>query len=159
VTAPTLAPGELGEVVVTLENRGLATWTGDFRLGAATGCPDAAAMNTLAWEPADGYANGVGDARVFLAQPVAPGESVTIHVPVRAPAEPGTYVFAARMVHENVAWFGVTAQFAIEVRAPTDGATGNSDEASSGCSSSGATTGSLPLLLALLAMRRRRTTG
>jgi uncharacterized protein (TIGR03382 family) len=144
--------------VITLENRGLATWTDEFRLGAATGCPDAAAANSVAWEPTAGYANGVGDARVFLAEPVAPGESVTIHVPVRAPTQPGTYVFAARMVHENVAWFGVTAQFPIEVRAPGDDAIVSGDETSSGCSSSGATTGSLPLLLALLAMRRRRST-
>jgi hypothetical protein len=152
VSAATMAPGEVGDVAVTLENRGTVTWTDEFRLGAATGCPDAAAMNTVAWEPSNGYANSIGDARVFLAQPVAPGETVTVHVPVRAPSEPGSYVFAARMVHENVAWFGATTQIAIDVRAPAVLA----DEAANGCSSS-RTNGSLwPLLVALVLLRFAR---
>lgn len=158
-TATTIAPGEVGDVVVTLENRGTVTWTDGFRLGAATGCPDAAAMNAIAWEPASGYANSTSDARVFLAHPVAPGESITIHVPVRAPTEPGTYLFAARMVHEGVNWFGATTKVAVEVQAPTVG--GDDDDntetaTSSGCSSS-RTNGALwPLLVGLLLLRRRR---
>lgn len=154
VTAAAIAPGEVGDVVVTLENRGTATWTDEFRLGAATGCPDAAAMNTLAWEPTTGYANSIGDARVFLAQPVAPGESVTVHVPVRAPTEPGTYVFAARMVHEGVAWFGATTQFSVEVRAPDGVISSDDDPSSGGCSSSGAN--GWAVLLGLFAIRQRR---
>jgi hypothetical protein len=150
VSAEAMAPGEVGDVVVTLENRGTVTWTDEFRLGAATGCPDAAATNTLAWEPTVGYANSIGDARVFLAHPVAPGESVTVHVPVRAPTEPGTYVFAARMVHENVAWFGATTQIAIDVRAPAV----STPETASGCSSTRAT--NAWWLLILFVVRRRR---
>jgi len=116
--------------------------------------PDTAATNTAAWEPASGYANSIGDARVFLAQPVAPGESVTVHVPVRAPPEAGTYVFAARMVHENVAWFGATTQIAIDVRAPA--ISNADDEAASGCSAT-RTNGALwPLLVGRLLLRRRR---
>lgn len=131
-------------MIVRLENRGGAAWTDGFRLGAATGCPDAAAANEIAWEPAAGYANGLGDARVSLPQPVAPDGVVEIRVSVRAPSEPGTYTFAARMVHEGVAWFGATATIPVEVVGGT-----TSDDArgsASGC----ATTSSAGHLLVLL---------
>ncbi|MBV8757977.1 MAG: hypothetical protein JO257_11895 [Deltaproteobacteria bacterium] len=123
IAAPTLAPGELGEVVVTVENKGSTTWTGEFRLGAAPGCPDAAAQNAIAWEPAAGYVHSVTDARVYLPHDVAPGESIDLHIPVRAPDAEGTYVFAARMVHEGVTWFGATATTTVTVAA--HGATGS----------------------------------
>lgn len=138
VEAPPLAPGELGEVVVTVENKGSATWSGEFRLGAAPGCPDAAATNAIAWEPAAGYANSITDARVFLPHDVAPGESVELHVPVRAPDATGTYPFAARMVHEGVTWFGATASATITVvdTGGTGGETTTTTHASGGCSTS-----------------------
>jgi len=170
VTAPVLAPGALGEVVVTVENKGSTTWSGEFRLGAAPGCPDAAAANAIAWEPAAGYANSISDARVFLPHDVAPGESIELHVPVRAPAAAGTYVFAARMVHEGVTWFGATAQATITVA--DAGSTGDGDTMtqpahSGGCSTTG-DGGWLVLVLAFArcapgsslwrrATRRRRT--
>ncbi len=154
VSAATIEAGQLGDVTITLENRGAATWSGDFRLGAATGCPDAAAQNELLWEPADGYGNGIGDARVFLAQPVAPGETVTVTVPVRAPVEPGTYTFAARMVHEGVAWFGATAQVRIDVVPP--GAQPNESGAATGCASTSGG-GLLFVLFALAALTRDRS--
>lgn len=103
-----------GEAIVTLTNRGSAPWGDDVRLGAASGCPDAAATNELAWAPADGYANGITDARAFLPGPVPPGGSVELHVPLAADA-PGTYRFAARMVQEGVAWFGQTVTVPIEI--------------------------------------------
>src|SRR6185312_870040 len=101
VVAPTLAPGAPGEVVVTLENRGTATWGEGWRLGAAPGCPDAASTNEVAWAPAAGagYANSPTDARVFLpASGVTPGATVELHVPIVAPMQPGSYEIAARMV-------------------------------------------------------------
>jgi hypothetical protein len=95
---PSLAPGSIGDVSITLTNRGASTWTAtDYRLAAGAGCPDSAHANELAWEPAAGagYASSIIDARIFLAADVAPGQSVTIHVPVRAPAQEGTYTVAA----------------------------------------------------------------
>ena len=103
------------EVVVTLVNRGADTWTANTRLAAASGCPDATATNQLAWAPVDGYVNDVLDARVFLPHDVAPGESIELRIPFTAPAEPGTYVFAARMVEEGVAFFGQTVRISIEI--------------------------------------------
>ncbi len=156
VSAPAIPAGQLGEVVVTLENRGSAPWTDSFRLGAATGCPDAAAANELVWEPTSGYASAIDDARVFLAAPVPPGGTIEVHVPVRAPETPGTYRFAARMVHEGVAWFGATAQVTIDVT-PFDGPSSEDDkpaELASGCSTTGGAGGLLLGLLALVLRRR-----
>ena len=75
VQLPALAPGQTGEAIVTIENRGTATWSDGFRLGAASGCPDAWDTNEVAWtpDPAAGYANGPTDARVYLPADVAPG--------------------------------------------------------------------------------------
>ena len=135
VAAPVLAPGQLGDVIVTVTNMGSMTWTGELRLGAAPGCPDAAAENAIAWEPDAGYAHSITDARVYLPHDVAPGESIDVHVPVRAPDAPGTYAFAARMVHEGVTWFGATATATITV-ADIGSAGGDTVDAphSGGCS-------------------------
>lgn len=163
IAMPALAPGELGDAVVTVENRGSTTWVASdgFRLGAAPGCPDAAAENAIAWEPTDGYANGITDARVYLPHDVAPGESIELHVPVRAPAQAGTYTFAARMVHEGVTWFGATATAPVTVadHAPGDGdATGDGatgDPHTGGCAAGGSA--SLWILAGLLCRKSRRT--
>jgi hypothetical protein len=159
ISAPPIAAGQLGEIVATLENRGGEAWIEDFRLGAAAGCPDAAATNELLWEPTSGYANGIGDARVFLAEDVPPGGIVEVRVPVRAPGTPGTYTFGARMVHEGVAWFGATAQAVVEVIPhDRDVDTDDPDDESvaSGCSTTSNNAGGLALLLLALAVRCRR---
>ena len=157
ITTPVLAPGELGDVVVTLENRGGAVWGANTRLGAAPGCPDAAAANELAWQPAngdDGYANGLGDARMFLPHDVGPGQSIELRIPVRAPDVPGTYRFAARMVDEGVAWFGSTAQASVEIQAPTAQAAAQTTSCAATSDASGAL---LYLFLAALLVARSRT--
>ncbi|HEX8954576.1 MAG TPA: glycosyl hydrolase, partial [Polyangia bacterium] len=66
---PSLAPGETRTVTLTVHNAGSATWSeaAKERLGAAPGCPSAAAKNALLFVPgASGYANSVDDARVLL---------------------------------------------------------------------------------------------
>ena len=124
VQMPALAPGAVGDVIVTLANHGSSTWSDGWRLGAAPGCPDAAATNAVTWAPVDGYANSVTDARVFLPMNVAPGASIDLHVPIVAPAAEGQYVFAARMVHEGVTWFGGTASGVLTVTADESGGSG-----------------------------------
>lgn len=170
VTAPAaIEAGTARIVVVTVENRGAATWPagGSVRLGAAAGCPVATARNELAWEPTDGYASGVDDARALLPGDVAPGASVDVAIPVRAPDAPGTYRFAARMVDEGVAWFGTTGATAIEV-APDDGDPTNDNpdqinpvKSDGGCNAGGADSGvvlglALGLAFALSSPRWRR---
>ncbi len=143
VAVPTLAPGETGEVIVTLTNRGSATWTDGWRLGAGAGCPDAAETNAIAWAPAAGYANSPTDARVYLPADVPPGASIDVHVPVVAPGDEGTYTFAARMVDEGVSWFGptATAQVVVAQQAGSGSDAGSGSEPgprAGGCSTGGA---------------------
>ncbi|MGE5184554.1 MAG: NBR1-Ig-like domain-containing protein, partial [Acidobacteriota bacterium] len=138
-----------------LENRGSATWRDGWRLGAAAGCPDAASENAIAWAPASGYANSLTDARVDLDAPVAPGQTVEVHVPVVAPVQPGSYTFAARMVDEGTAWFGPTATASITVSGEPDpgaGSGSDSGQGGGGC----AVGGGAGWLVALLALRRPR---
>jgi hypothetical protein len=157
VVVPVLAPGATGEAIVTVENRGAERWTGDVRIGAAAGCPDATTANDVEWIPGDGvgYANGLGDARIFVPADVGAGESVEFHVPVRAPAQEGQYTFAARMVHEGVGWFGPTAIGTLVVAANANGSDAV-QPSTGGCSTSGAPASSLVVIVALLLRRRRR---
>lgn len=162
VRVPALEPGALGDVIVTLHNRGTQTWTDEVRLASAPGCPEAATANAIAWEPVAGYVNGLLDARVFLPHAVAPGETVEVRVPVRAPAEPGEYTFGARMVHEGVELFGPTARGTVTVAygagaGSDDGTSDDDDRAGSagGCSTTPAATSWCMIALALLAARRR----
>jgi hypothetical protein len=164
VEVPALEAGALGDAVVTLENRGTETWTDEYRLASAPGCPEAAAANAIAWEPTAGYTNGILDARVFLPHPVAPGDSVVIRVPVRAPDEAGEYGFAARMVHEGVELFGPTVSGVVTVAAGTgsgDGSGSDDIDDDDHGSNGGCTTGrggSAWVLLALgFLLARRRT--
>lgn len=162
VNVPALEPGALGEAVVVLQNRGTLAWTDPIRLAAAPGCPEAAAANELAWEPTAGYANSITDARVFLPHDVAPGESIAIHVPIRAPGEPGEYRFAARMVAEGIELFGPTVSGVVTVEAGAGsgsgdgpGGTGGADDGShGGCAANRAT--SLWVVIALGGLRRAR---
>ena len=160
IAASEVAPGELGEVTVTVRNDGTTAWDAGVRLAAAPGCPDATEPNAIAWEPADGYANGLADARVFLPHAVAPGESVELRVPIRAPAGEGDYRFAARLVDEGVAFFGPTVAATVSVRArpappPSDGDHAAGDRAGCGAGGPGGLGTAWFVALALLAARRR----
>ncbi|HEY5925359.1 MAG TPA: NBR1-Ig-like domain-containing protein [Kofleriaceae bacterium] len=163
VDMPVIEPGAVADAVITLENRGTATWTEEFRLASAPGCPDSTFANAITWEPTAGYANGILDARVFLPHPVAPGESVSIRVPVRAPGELGEYTFAARMVHEGVELFGPTVRGTVTVMAGNGSGDGSGDgdddeddhTAGDGCSTGRAGSAWLVVALGILLARRR----
>lgn len=92
----TLAAGETQPVAVTLTNSGALTWREDgdkpFRLAAR-------------WQTADGQSELPEQPKWALPRPVAPGESITLSVPLRAPARPGTYRLIWDMLHEGVNWF------------------------------------------------------
>jgi hypothetical protein len=138
----TLAPGETRTVTLTAHNAGGATWSeaGQVRLGAAPGCPSAAATNAVLFVPSgNGYANSAGDARITLAADVAPGADAQLTFAITAPADPGDYVFAARMVQDGVAWFGDTFRTTIHVAGdpsnPEDGGGGTVAGGSGGSAS------------------------
>lgn len=100
----TLAPGPTATVTLTLRNLGAASWseaTAD-RLGAAAGCPSAAATNAFAFSPAPpGYAHSPTDARVAVDGTVAPGGDASFAFAITAPDAPGDYVLGARMVRDG----------------------------------------------------------
>jgi hypothetical protein len=80
------------ETQLTMRNVGLATWSPEagHRLGSQNP-PD-----TLNW----------GRNRVELPGPVAPGEEVTITVPLTAPTARGAAVVQWRLLQEGAGWFG-----------------------------------------------------
>lgn len=148
-------PGALVDVVVRVENRGTETWGAEtYRLAAAPGCPEAATVNAIPWEPVSGYANSLNDARAYLTSAVAPGGTAELHVRVRvrAPGTDGNYVFSARMVHENDRFFGPTITTAIHVASIDDPL--EPIGAPRGCSR--ASSRDPGLLLAVFALLRRR---
>lgn len=88
-----LACGAEAMAFVTVRNDGTATWTrASHRLG---GVDDADPFHAP-------------DARIYLPDDVtvAPGQSFTFEIALRAPAQGGSYTSDWRMVHELVRWFG-----------------------------------------------------
>lgn len=127
-----LAPGETRPVTLTVHNAGGTTWSerDPERLGAAPGCPSAAATNAFLFVPgANGYANSAADARITLPADVAPGSDATFTFAITAPSSAGDYVFGARMLREGVAWFGDTYRTTIHV---ADGAGGSAGDGGGG---------------------------
>jgi glucose/arabinose dehydrogenase len=91
-------PGKTVSFPLTITNVGSETWlssgTTKVRLGVY--------LNGRSDLPNDWPTQPV---RFSLPRNVAPGQSVTINVSLKAPTTPGNYVLRARMVKENVAWF------------------------------------------------------
>jgi len=95
-TELTLAAGETQRVTVTLTNDGALTWREDgskpFRLAAR-------------WQTADGQSELPAQPKWALPRPVAPGESITLSVPLHAPDRAGNHRLIWDMLHEGVNWF------------------------------------------------------
>src|ERR1017187_4399808 len=103
----TILTGQVFTATVTMNNSGTIAWTSGgsnpYRLGSQS--------------PQDNTTWGLG--RVNLpSSPVNPGQNVTFTFNCTAPAAPGTYTFAWRMVQESVQWFGDTLSVPITVVAP-----------------------------------------
>lgn len=92
----TLNAGETQPVAITLTNSGALTWreTGDkpFRLAAR-------------WQTADGARELPAQPTWPLPRPIAPGESIVLSVPLRAPNHAGSYRLIWDMLHQGVNWF------------------------------------------------------
>jgi len=117
----TLEAGKEANVSITFKNTGSTTWekSAYFRLGAAN--TGAYAANAFFWSSATGGSFiHPHDQRVFMldGEQVAPGQNKTFRFKIKAPDEPGKYVFAARMVRDGVAWMGDYVIKTIEVTAP-----------------------------------------
>jgi hypothetical protein len=83
-------------VPVSIVNTGSLTWfhsgTNQFNLG-------------MRWQLEDSNLELSRHPRWPLSRNVAPGESITLEVPLRAPLQGGRYRLVWDMVHENVTWF------------------------------------------------------
>lgn len=92
----TLGAGETQRVSLTLTNDGALTWDEEgskpFHLAAR-------------WQTADGQSELPRQPTWALPRAVGPGESITLYVPLSAPARPGTYRLIWDMLHEGVNWF------------------------------------------------------
>ncbi|MCA1618550.1 MAG: DUF1698 domain-containing protein [Acidobacteria bacterium] len=95
-------PGEVLTFRVRAENTGLARWL----RGDDTGTQEASVhlvahvFGAEGEEPLSWYHAGA-----YLPGDVAPGETATIEIAMRAPAEPGRYRLEFDMVSEHLAWF------------------------------------------------------
>jgi len=143
-----MAPGETRTITLAVHNGGGASWSeaGQERLGAAPGCPTAAAKNAFVFVPgaSGGYSSSVDDARITLPASVAAGADTTLSFAITAPATAGDYVLGARMVQDGVGWFGDTFRARIHVDASGGGGAGggvpddgNGDSTGSGGNGSG----------------------
>lgn len=107
-TAPSgLRPGEPYDATVTMLNIGTTTWTdaAKYRLGSQN------PQDNRTW---------LTTARAYLSSSIAPGQQVTITVPMTAPQQAGAYNFQWRMVQDDVGWFGdTTTNVAIPVAVGT----------------------------------------
>ena len=100
-----MVTGQQYVATVTMKNTGTLTWTeGDrYRLGSYN------PQDNINWQAS----------RVYLTEPVAPGQSHTFNIPVNAPNVAGVYQFQWQMVQDGVEWFGApSANVAVSVDAP-----------------------------------------
>lgn len=119
-TIPTLTVNQTFQHAASFRNTGTTTWTNTtgYRLGAS---------------PADKSVFGPISGRLAIDEAVAPGALRNFSFPIVAPAVPGTYTLALRMVHDAAdatgpGWFGDIANATVNVTAsplppPTPGPT------------------------------------
>ena len=92
----TLAANEVQTVPITVANEGALTWRSDraepINLGGR-------------WIQNDSGLQ-LAEPRWSFAQPVVPGETVTMKIPLRAPSNSGKYTLIWDVVHEQITWFG-----------------------------------------------------
>jgi hypothetical protein len=108
-----MAPNELRQVAITVENSGQVAWE-----------PDGSRPVRLAYHWLDAESGAIvryEGRRTMLPRPVAPGESLSLTATVQAPSEPGRYILVWDMLREYIGrgWFsqmGIDpARVAVEV--------------------------------------------
>ncbi|HEX8685750.1 MAG TPA: DUF1698 domain-containing protein, partial [Pyrinomonadaceae bacterium] len=99
---PVCRPEEILTFRVRAENTGLARWLRGDDTGTQEGSVHLVAhvFGAEGEEPVSWYHAGA-----YLPGDVAPGESASVEIAMRAPAEPGRYRLEFDMVSEHLAWF------------------------------------------------------
>ena len=121
-----LSAGEVVTVPITITNYGLMTWP------ASGALPVRISYHWLS--PTEDIYLVFDGAHTPLPHDVSPGETLSVNAIVRAPPQPGDYLFQWDFVHENVTWFegkqGMkTGILAYHVGAPVAGESGQVPEA------------------------------
>jgi hypothetical protein len=92
----TLAANEIQQVPVTITNAGVLTWSSNrtqpINLGGR-------------WIQNESGLQ-LAEPRWPFPQPITPGETVAMNIPLRAPSIPGEYTLVWDVVHEQITWFG-----------------------------------------------------
>lgn len=93
-------------VSVTFKNTSDATWPDAAMADPARKSGSYAVRLSYSWREKVAGAKIVGSGeRVNLAKPLAPGETTTLPIGVRAPAKPGQYELIFDLVQELCCWF------------------------------------------------------
>ena len=92
----TIAANEIQQVPITVSNLGALTWSSNraepINLGGR-------------WIENESRLQ-FAEPRWPFAQPIVPGETMSLSVPLRAPSTPGEYTLIWDVVHEQITWFG-----------------------------------------------------
>ncbi|WP_307722587.1 TadE/TadG family type IV pilus assembly protein [Moorella sp. E308F] len=87
--------GKTYNLQITARNDGGLTWTPQGRFGLSYHWYDKNTGRVVVWD----------GSRDYVDYAVAPGQSYTFNLPVKAPSKPGTYTLEIDMVQEGVTWF------------------------------------------------------
>lgn len=101
----TLAAGTTVRATVAFTNAGDTTWPDPVRGDPQKTNGGYAVRMAYTWTQIDRGVRMRSAARRDLKQPLPPGQSVTVTIPVTAPTEPGDYELSFELVQELVVWF------------------------------------------------------
>ena len=101
-----MPPGSSADARIAFTNLGDVVWPDVLAGDPATHSGGYAVRLAYGWTAASAPPSDMPGRRADLPHPVHPGETMTLLVPLEAPAEPGEYRLTFGLVQELVAWFG-----------------------------------------------------
>ncbi|MBN2585316.1 S8 family serine peptidase [Patescibacteria group bacterium] len=112
--SPTLTPGQIAFVSVTLKNSGIAKWNslvsggyGTVKLGTVNPPDRNSRFSVDSWSSPN--------RAITTGFEVAPGGTMTLGFNIKAPTTTGSYIESFRLVSEHIAWFGPVITWNIKV--------------------------------------------
>jgi hypothetical protein len=101
----TIPAGTQVDVTVAITNAGNGTWP-DRMMGDPQKKDGGYAVRVgYSWRHTDRGVRQRAGTRVDLSQPLPPGQTAAVKIPVIAPADPGDYELSLELVQELVVWF------------------------------------------------------
>lgn len=102
----TMPPGSSADARIAFTNLGDVVWPDVLAGDPAAHSGGHAVRLAYEWTAASAPPPDMPGRRADLPHPVHPGETMTLLVPLEAPAQPGEYRLTFGLVQELVAWFG-----------------------------------------------------